>query len=153
MDPQLSGIRKIRNKHSGMVVDVLGSGMEDGRQAVQNPDAGTANQTFTFESLGDGHYKIVAQHSGKVLDVENWGTADGDRVHQWIYKEPPEADPGHNNNQRWRLESVDEGYYRIVNKHSGKVFDVEGRGTGSGLFIVQWADLDNDSQKWEFVAG
>jgi hypothetical protein len=42
MDPQISGTRKIRAKHSNLIVDVLGSGKEDGRPVVQNPDVGAA---------------------------------------------------------------------------------------------------------------
>ena len=104
MDPQIGGIRKIRNKHSGMVLAVLGSGTNDGQPVVQTPDVGSENTKFTFELLGDGYYKIVAKHSGKVLDVRDWGTHDGAYIQQWAWLDPPLSPPGHNNNQRWAIE-------------------------------------------------
>jgi elongation factor Tu len=104
MDPQIGGIRKIRSKHSGMALEVLGSGTNDGQRVVQNPYVGSDNQKFTFEPVGDGYYKIVAKHSGKVLDVEGWGTDDGAWIQQWAYLDPPLNPPGHNDNQRWAIE-------------------------------------------------
>ena len=97
MDPQISGTRKIRAKHSGMVVDVLGSGTDDGRPVVQNPDVGGDNQKFTFEDVGEGYYKIVNKHSNKVFDVENRGTGGGLLVQQWTSSDY--------DSQKWALEA------------------------------------------------
>jgi hypothetical protein len=84
---------------------------------------------------------ITARHSGKVLDVEGISTANGAWVHQW--------DNRGAGNQKWRLEPVGEGYYRVVAEHSGKVLDVANGSTANGAGVVQWDYWGGDNQKWK----
>ena len=83
---------------------------------------------------------IRAKHSNKVLDVAGISTANGAHIQQWDYLG--------GDNQKWRLESVGGGYYKIVAQHSGKVLDVVGKSTANGARIQQYDYLGGDNQKW-----
>jgi dolichyl-phosphate-mannose--protein O-mannosyl transferase len=66
---------------------------------------GDANDWWFFEGEVVGS-PIRAKHSGKVLDVVGISTANGAKIQQWDYLD--------GNNQKWTLESVGGGYYKIV---------------------------------------
>jgi hypothetical protein len=44
----------------------------------------------------------------------------------------------------------DDGYYKIVNRKSGKVLDVKGNRTEEGVPIIDWDDEGNDNQRWSW---
>jgi pectate lyase len=77
------------------------------------------------------------------MDVYGWSTADGGDVVQW-------ADLG-GANQQWRFVAAGDGYYRLVNRHSGKALDVYGWSTADGGDVVQWADLGGANQQWRLT--
>ena len=92
-------------------------------------------------------YQITAKHSGKCLDVVG-GTsamANGVRVVQW--------DCSQEENQKWTVTPVSDGYYKIIAKHSGKSLDVFG-GTvsqGDGVIVEQWDYNGGTNQLWKLV--
>ncbi|WP_013334354.1 RICIN domain-containing protein [Gloeothece verrucosa] len=86
------------------------------------------------------YYYLLAKHSGKVLDVNEGGTADGAKVHQWT--------KGSGDNQKWLLQDAGDGSFYLIAKHSGKVLDVNGGATTDGATITQWTKKDGDNQKW-----
>ncbi|MFD8315772.1 RICIN domain-containing protein [Kitasatospora purpeofusca] len=78
---------------------------------------------------------LVARHSGKLVEI-----ADGDRAQQW---ERRDAD-----NQRFALEAVEDGFYRITAKHSGKVLEVIDAGTDNGIAVRQGEYNGGEHQQW-----
>lgn len=50
--------------------------------------------------------------------------------------------------QRWRIESVGEGYYTITSVATGKVLDVANGGSVPGTNVWQCTPFGNDVQKW-----
>ena len=50
--------------------------------------------------------------------------------------------------QRWRIESVGEGYYTITSVATGKVLDVANGGSAPGTNVWQCTPFGNDVQKW-----
>ena len=54
---------------------------------------------------------------------------------------------------RWRLDPTGDGYYRLVNRHSGKVLDVAGGpgSLGDGVNVQQWDNNGQANQQWRFV--
>jgi elongation factor Tu len=54
-------------------------------------------------------------------------------------------------NQRFLIEAVGSGFYRIMATHSGKVLDVTAFGQENGTRIQQWTWLGGDNQLWEFI--
>jgi hypothetical protein len=42
-------------------------------------------------------------------------------------------------------------YYKIVNRNSGKVLDVDARSTADGALVLQWTDNGGWNQHWKFI--
>ncbi|WP_405526409.1 RICIN domain-containing protein [Streptomyces avidinii] len=85
---------------------------------------------------------LVARHSDKLVEI-TVGTdelADGARAQQW---ERRDAD-----NQRFTLEPVEGGFYRIIARHSGKVLEVTDAGTDNGTAVRQWKWSGATHQQW-----
>ncbi|MCG8400735.1 MAG: RICIN domain-containing protein [Firmicutes bacterium] len=134
---------KIINKNSGKVIDVDQFSTLDGARVIQWDYAGTDNQYWKIDPLGDGYYTMTARHSNKVLDISNASSLNGAEAVQWKYlgKE----------NQQWDIKPLedDSGYYQIIVRHSGKVLDVGSALSGDN--IMQWDWSGKDTQKWEIV--
>ena len=84
---------------------------------------------------------MISRHSGKSLDVEGISVANGARLIQWEY--------WGGGNQRFRLDPVGDGYYRIMIEHSGKCLDVEGISLENGVQVIQWEYWGGDNQKFK----
>jgi hypothetical protein len=82
-----------------------------------------------------GIYTIQSKLSGKVLDIDlgfaNLGGRDnGALLQQW--------DIRNSDNQKFKLETIENGYYKITAMHSGKVLDVYGVSDEDGAALQQW---------------
>lgn len=129
---------------SGKALDITGFSRERGAPLHQWAYHGDVNQIFRFEPLGDGTYRIVADHSGKVLDVEGGSTANGARVFQWDWHG--------GRNQRFWVDAVGGGFYRIMAVHSGRVLDVHGISRENGARIVQWDYWGGPNQRFRLFS-
>jgi hypothetical protein len=85
-------------------------------------------------------YQLVNRNSGKLMDVSGSSTSDGGDVIQW-------TDKG-SNNQKWKLEDAENGYYYLTNINSDKVLDVSGGSTSDGGNIIQWTKTGGANQQW-----
>jgi hypothetical protein len=74
------------------------------------------------------------------LDVSDVSTNDGASIQQWSC--------ANGNNQRWRIEPMDNNAFRLVALHSNKCLDVSGVSTADGAAIHQWGCHDGNNQKW-----
>jgi hypothetical protein len=56
-------------------------------------------------------------------------------------------------NQIFKIEPIsdDPGYYRIVAKHSGKVFDISGASPDDSVNLIQYTWHGGDNQKFSLV--
>jgi glucosylceramidase len=61
-----------------------------------------------------GFYNIFNRGTGRGLDVANNSTVNNSNVHQW------DISNGGGDNQRWEFEALNNGYYRIKVKHTGR---------------------------------
>jgi hypothetical protein len=107
----------------------------------------TEFQPMVFLTGSSRTVRAVAAHSGKVLDVKGASKDNGAPIHQWDWVD--------GDNQKWRLDDVGSGLWRIVSVHSGKVLDVKDASKDNGAPIVQWDWWGGDNQKWrlEHVGG
>lgn len=106
---------------------------------------------FWRTSFPKGEYKLTVKSSNKVLDVENGWTDDGTNVQQWEWSGSSNAwelRGDFNLNQRWRIELLDGGYYRLIATHSGKVLDVSGPSMEQEANVHQWTWLEGTNQQW-----
>jgi beta-xylosidase len=85
------GHRRIRARHSGLVLQGAGSGGE----VTQQVDSGAASQQWEVVDHGDGTIGLVNRSSGLAMDVWNSSADDGARIAQWA--------PTGGANQRFRL--------------------------------------------------
>jgi hypothetical protein len=91
----------------------------------------------------DKYVKLVHTDTGKVLAVADNSDEAG-------AKTVLAKDDG-TKGQQWKLEK-DGSHYKIVNRKSGKVLDVEGESMDEGGGIIQWDDKSegNDNQRWSW---
>jgi hypothetical protein len=150
---QTNGSWKFANVNSGQVIDVEASSVTNGANISQYPDlgAGAANQQWDLIGIGQGFWKIQNQNSGKLIDVEASGRSDGQNISQYTDLNTP--------NQQWAFIEVPQpvnaiqnnAVYKIVNRNSGKLLDVQGASTANSANIWQWHDIDGTGQQWKAV--
>jgi hypothetical protein len=83
---------------------------------------------------------LVARHSGKLVEIADGSEGPADRAQQW---ERRDAD-----NQRFMLEAVEDGYYRLTARHSGKVLEVTDASSGNGAAVRQGEWTGATHQQW-----
>lgn len=137
-------IYNIVNKHSGKVLDVSSSNMNNGANVQQWDSNGTNAQKWYVTQNSDYSYTITSVLNGKALDVDAWSTSNGANVQMW--------DCGNNqSNQQWWLTEVGDGYSSIINKNSNKCLDVSDWSTNRGANVQQYDYYQQANQLWKFV--
>ena len=99
---------------------------------------------FAASAAADAKYvKLVHPDTGKVLAV-------ADNSEEAGAKTVLAKDDG-SKGQQWTLEK-DGDHYKITNRKSGKVLDVEGDSMDEGGGIIQWDDKSEgyDNQRWSW---
>lgn len=133
--------------HSGRVLDVQGGScaLADGVVVQQWDYLGGLNQQWYLAGNAETGYTIVSRGSGKALQVRGNSTVNGGAIEQSTRTDAP--------NQRWRMDSVGDGYYKISSLSSGLVLDVTGGpgATQNGALVQQWAYAGGTNQQWRFV--
>ena len=96
----------------------------------------------TSNVLGNnGVYRLaVGADSNKVIEIAGSNTDDNAKVDIWAYGNVPA--------QKFNIEYVDEGYYKITARHTGKSLTVKDGNLSEGAEIVQSTYDGLDSQKW-----
>jgi hypothetical protein len=124
-----NGWFKIKNVHSGKVLDVNGFSMDNDAKVQQWDDnGGQGNQLWRLQPWGD---YFIAASSGKYVSVQHLGSANGDRIVQAAFAPDPAF--------RWRFESVGDGYLKASSLGAlGKVLCVEAASTAAGHWCHLW---------------
>ncbi len=142
-DANITGTFYIQNRNSALYADVFGLGTDDGANIAQGAFNGGANQQFKFESVGDGAYKLTAQHSSKVMEVEGVRKDNGANVRQWTSVGSL--------NQQFIAYPTGDGFYKLIAKHSGKVVEVVNASLENNANIQQGENTNLTSAQWKFV--
>ena len=140
-DARLSdGVYVIANASSpSFVLDVVAGSMDPGANVTLWTGYGNDRQRYRVTYVGDGYYKIVAQHSGQALDVvasSGWPEAN---VTQW-------TDVG-TDNQLWKIVESDEGGYLLISKCSGLVLGCDDPAR-DGANVKMETPTGAASQRW-----
>lgn len=133
----------LQNRNSNLYMDVWGANLSNGAAINQGALNSGNNQKFTLTHLGDGLYKIIANHSGQSLDVNNFNKANGTPVQQYPYNATT--------NQQFVLVATGDGFYKIVARHSGRIVEVAGASTASGAVVQQWDNNNQTCGQWKLV--
>ena len=113
-----------------------------------------ADRKIKFIPAGNGYYYIRFQHANVNMDVHGcfkgklfcgtYKTDKGANVQIW--------NAGNSKPQQWKLEQVNPGQFRIINRYSGKVLDASGKNISkNGCNVLQWNKHDGKNQLWEMV--
>lgn len=133
----------LQNRNSNLYMDVWNANLSNGAAINQGALNSGNNQKFTFTHLGDGLYKIIANHSGQSLDVNNFNRANGAKLEQYPYNATT--------NQQFVLVATGDGFYKIVARHSGRIVEVAGASTASGAVVQQWDNNNQTCGQWKLV--
>jgi hypothetical protein len=139
-DTSLTGRFYLKNKSSGLYMDVAGGSTAAGANIVQSAFSGATQEQFEFVSQGDGVYAIRNVNSGKNLDVDAISTNDGAKLVQW--------DSTNNGNQKF-VAFKSGANYQLIATHSYK--SIRTSGTTAGASIQQWQNTSELSSQWELI--
>ncbi len=127
----------IRND-TNKFLDISGGSNADGANLQIWENSNVNQQVFKVKYDADNQYcKIIAKHSNKVLAV----TKDNNVVQ--------ETDTN-SDNQKWSLEVVAYGYYKVKSKANGLYLDVASNGTANGTNIKTYTGYNTNAQKFYF---
>lgn len=141
------GYYYIKNKNSGLYLDVVNGAAADGTNIQQWAYNGSDAQKFRIRYYGNGDYYLLTANSGyaSAVDVANGSSAGGTNIEQWTY--------WGGTMQLFRIQQNDDGTVAFLTKASGyaSALDVFNGSTANGANVEQWPYWGGDMQKWELV--
>jgi len=141
------GYYYIKNKNSGLYLDVVNGSSADGTGIRQWGYNGSDAQKFRIVYYGNGDYYILTANSSykSAIDVINGSSANGTNIEQWTY--------WGGTMQLFKIQQNDDGTVAFLTKASGyaSALDVVDGSTASGANIQQWTYWGGDMQKWKLV--
>lgn len=132
---------RLASVKSGKCADAADRSTADGAPLVQwTCGAGSVNQQFWLQDMGEGTVRIMLRHSGKCLAPKDASPADGAAVVQYACDGSAA--------QRWQaVKSA--AAVQLVARQSGKCLDVTHQATTDGAPLIQWSCHSGDNQKWQ----
>ena len=131
-------------RHSGKVMGLASTSVNNGITLVQNPWVGIRDQIWRIKKIDATFYQLTSGLSGKALSVRSSSTADGAAIIQTTYTALT--------SQQWRLNLNTEGYYSLIARHSSRAVDVTGDNIADKTPIVQWYANGGTNQQWRIEA-
>lgn len=128
----------ILNRKSNKTIDVREWSKEEGAPVQQWTYAQQANQRWEVIQLDQRRVAIVNEHSGKVLEASG-----SNNVRQALWRDRDQ--------QKWRLEPVENGHYRIVNARSGLCLGVDEKSKKDGAKVEQGECRKAAHQEWRLA--
>ncbi len=145
------------SKVNGLVISLLSNpllsitvegNIENGSKIILAKTENNNNQMLYFfteteseRTVKDGVYRLaVGADSNKTIEIAGSNTNNDAKVDIWDY--------GNAEAQKFNIEYVDEGYYKITARHTGKSLTVKNGNLSEGAEIVQSTYEGLDSQKW-----
>ena len=148
----VDGLYKIVNKASGKILSVRSGELFSVASVCQYADDAVANQEWSVRPVhltvgGDYSYHFITNSNTSsntyYLDDLNWSLDEGTEI--IIY-------PGGGSGcEQWHLRYVGDGYYTIINRHSGLCLEVLDGNTADGAGVVQMMVDESDAQLWKFI--
>lgn len=140
----ISGIYKIKNRNSGLYLDMAGNGTENGTNVVQYNDEGEeAFQLYEFKHKGNGVYTITCKGNGKVLDIKESKSDNGTVVQAYTSNDTKA--------QQFILVDKGSGYYQIIARNCGKPIEVPGSSKQAGEWIKIYDNNGTNAQQWQLI--
>lgn len=134
-----AGLYSMEVQYGGLSAGV--ANMSAGTRLTINPWTGSNLQTWRFVPTFDGYTKIVNAASGLPVDLRNGSFSDGEYIRQWTDL--------NNDAQKWAIEPLTDGSFRILNKITAKAISTAD--STSGSYTRQWRWLHTLAQQWRFT--
>ncbi len=140
----------IVNKN-GLFVDVLDGKITNGTNIGGWCGNSSDAQKWKFvavdgtQTIADGYYTIrSAKDNNFGLDVAERSKENSANVHLWTIS------TSNNNNQKWYVKSLGNGYYSMTAAHSRKALDMQNAGIDNYCNVQQYDNSadSNDAQQW-----
>lgn len=148
----VDGLYKIVNKKSGKVLSTRGGGLSNAVRIAQYGEGAVNNQEWSVRPVhltvgGDYSYHFITNSNTSsntyYLDDLDWSLHERQEVIAY---------PGGGSGcEQWHLRYVGDGYYTIINRHSGLCLEVLDGNTADGAGVVQMMVDESDEQLWKFV--
>lgn len=146
----VDGTYSIISKLNGLYLDVSGSMIKDGGNIQVYQGNGSSAQKFKFEKvevptckkvLEDGIYKInTALNANSYLDIAEGSHKDTANLQIWSKNTEQQ--------QKFQVTYLSQGYYEIKSANSGKVLDVAGGSNKNGANVRQYEANNTEYQRW-----
>lgn len=140
----------IMSKANGLYLDIVAGSKNIGTELQTYHYNGSNAQKFIFEpykeekgtkSIEDGTYRIFNEsNNNKIIEIENGSTKNGAKIQM--------VNNTNSIQQKFIIEYISDGYYKIKSKKTNKVLTVESSNPKVGSQITQQEDKNLDTQKW-----
>lgn len=114
---------------------------DDGKKVKLFRNTGAINQQFRFVEVSDRIYRIESVSSKKSLEIGNFSKENGADVQQW------KTSNNAVNQQFIIVPTADQGIYKILSCHSGKI--LEAASMSSLAQVFQSADQNQANALWQ----
>jgi hypothetical protein len=123
-------------------LSVAGASGADEAKVQQQACTSDPNQQWSLNYLGNGYYSLLNRGRGTALEVAGGpgATQDGADIQQGQW--------AHTAHQQWRLLPANDGWVRIMARHSDKAIDLANCGTDDGTHVQQASRVDSGCQQF-----
>ena len=141
----LDGEWKIRNRNSGMYLDVADNKTDNKTPIMQYNDEGSdPSQSWILTDLGNGVYKICASSCpSRGFEVLDASTDNKTQVRLYDYNG--------GRHQQFVITDAPDGYYHITDRNSGKAVEIPESSTTPGEWLKIYDHNGTETQQWQFA--
>lgn len=131
-------------KDANKVLDISSGSFDNGANLqIWTRDNVNQQKFVVTYNKDEKNYTIQSVHSGKMLDVYGGYATNRTNVHQY--------DANGTNAQKWKIEDLGDGTYRIISQCGGLVLDVDNGSTSNGANVQIYTNNGTDAQKFVFA--
>lgn len=140
------------NDKSGKALEVDAAAAGNSKNVRQANKTSAKRQCWQLKKVNadigevwDGEYRISSKlNTGYVLDLRRSSMANGGNVILYSWQG--------GNNQRWHIQYLGKGAYRVYNVKSGLSLDVSRSSLANKANILQWSWNNTGNQRWGFTS-
>ncbi len=150
IQPAIDGRYTLVNRQSGKVMEVAGGSSENGANIQQADPSYATHQSWLVDPVaksigGDWSYYTVKpfHNTLKTGDVWDWNLDAGADVRLYDY--------AGGSNQQWILEYVEDGYFYLRSRYSGKYLEVAGGASENGANVQLGDGPGGHQQQWRLL--
>jgi hypothetical protein len=134
----------LQNRNSGLNLEMWNTSRLDGSDIAQGSVSKNDFQKFKFTHLGNGIYIITGATIANSFTVVDANKANGANVVLYPYAGTA--------NQQFIVVAGDNGFYKFIARHSGKIIDVSGASMANGANLQQSENSNQISGQWKLIS-